>query len=499
MTKPTATLVARQSASRGERDPSTQFQYAEDFARNMGWDTLPNGHVERSVSGGRALEDRPGLLAALADVRESRASRVLVSDRDRLDRNLDVRKAFVAAVEEAGGEVWAASGGRVTFSTADAKRSETNAAADDEHYREKIAEKVARQKRERIEAGLPVTALPGIGVMNPGGRSPVRVIEDDREHVVTMFAMFADGKSSADIAAHLREQGYAVTKSQVLKWLRNEVFIGNIVWGSQRHDGAHEAIVPPRLWRRVQARFESMEAGKAGGRKAKSELLLARLGVLRCAGCGGAMIGNTKVYVCSGTEQDCPTGEGSRRASMSSRNVEAIVLAELARQIVGMRGQHGDALTPALAEQERANTALAKLRDIARLADDVEGFAEQIREAKARVGRADAAVDDARSVAGVEWTLSSDFHGLPGDPDFTETPLFEHVSREQLRDMISTVFERVTVARRGTVDEYDRVAFTLHKTFDLQPQLDAVAADMPVIGKAVEVGPGTSLREAASR
>jgi hypothetical protein len=306
-----------------------------------------------------------------------------------------------------------------------------------------------------------------------------------------MFAMFADGKSSADIAAHLREQGYAVSKSQVLKWLRNEVFIGNIVWGSQRHDGAHEAIVPMRLWRRVQARFESMEAGRAGGRKAKSDLLLARLGVLRCACCGHAMIGNTKVYVCSGAE----CGE---KASMSSRNVEAIVLAELARHIVGMRGQHGDALTPALQEQERAQVALDKLRRVAALADDVEGFAGQIVEAKARVERADAAVDDARSVAGTEWTLSSDFHGLPGDADFSETPLFEHVGREQLRDMIQTVFERVTVARKGTVGEHDRVTFALNKTFDLQPQLDAVAADVPVIGKAVEVEAGGNLKEAAA-
>jgi hypothetical protein len=119
---------------------------------------------------------------------------------------------------------------------------------------------------------------------------------------------------------------------------------------------------------------------------------------------------------------------------------------------------------------------------VAALADDVEGFALQIREAKERVERADAAVDDARSVTGATWTLSSSFHGLPGDPDFRDEPDFEGMSREQLRDLVVTIFETISVSRREAgVEVADRVNFVLHKTFDPQRTLDAAAADLAEI------------------
>jgi DNA invertase Pin-like site-specific DNA recombinase len=468
MSTPTATLIARQSSSRDERDPATQFTYIEEIASGHGW-KVASHHVERNTSGGRLLERRPALLAALEDVRAKRATRVLVAHRDRLDRNLDVRRAFVNAVEEAGGEVWTPDG-RLTFSNATDKLVNTQLGALDENYRDVIREKVLRQKQERMEKGYPVTALPKIGYWYPGGDSPALVIEDDREHVVRMFELAADGKASDEIVTHLREQGYEATHSMVNKWLRNEVFIGNLVWGELRHDGAHEAIVSARLWRRVQASRKPQ--GKAGGRKAKSDLLLARLGVARCT-CGYALIGNTKVYVCGNRECE-------RKASISAPKLEALVLDRVAREIKGMRGQAGDVLTPALEEQERAQAALDKLRRVAALADDVEGFAAQIIEAKERVQRADAAVDDARSVAGVTWSVSSIFHGLPGDPNFKEEPYFEGMSNEQLRDLISTMFESVVVARRGKgIALADPVTFKLRETFeqDAQRTLDAAAAD----------------------
>ena len=480
----TATLIARQSSSRDERDPATQFHHAEAYAERQGW-TVVSRYVEESTSGGRQLEKRPGLLAALEDVRSKRATRVLAYHRDRFDRNLEVRKAFVAAVEEAGGEVWTPDG-RMTFSTANEKLSNTLLGAMDENYREVIREKVINQKRARVEAGLPCTRVPFIGYVSPGGGSRLRVVEDDRPHVLRAFEMSADGKSSPEIVRYLRDQGYTATHRAVSHMLRNELYCGHIVWGELRHENAHDAIVSDRLFRRVQARRKPV------GRKSPSQRLLARLSVLRCGSCGAAMVTDNKLYRCSSRE--CES-----RAAVSASKIEALVLDRVAREVKGMKGSAGDVLTPALEEQERALAALDKLRRIATLTDDVEGFAEQYKEAKGRVERADAAVDDARSVAGVTWTLSSEFHGLPGDADFSETPLFEHVGREQLRDMIQTVFERVTVARKGTVEEHERVAFTLHKAFDLQPQLDAVAADMPVIGKAIEVEADGNLQEAARR
>ena len=458
-----ATIVARQSSSRDERDPATQFRHAEEIANRHGWPVVSR-HVERSTSGGRLIEKRPGLLAALEDVRAKRAQRVLVYHRDRLDRNLEVRRAFVAAVEEAGGEVWTPDG-RLTFSTANEKLSNTLLGAMDENYREVIREKVLKQKRARVEAGCPCTRMPFIGYVSPGGWSRAQVVEADRPHVLRAFEMSADGKSSPEIVRYLREQGYTATHRAVTHMLRNELYCGHIIWGELRHENAHEAIVSDRLFRRVQARRKPV------GRKSPSQRLLARLGVLRCGSCGAAMVTDNKLYRCSSRECDC-------RASASASQVEALVLDRVAREIKGMRGNAGDLLTPALEEQERAQVALDKLRKVAALADDLEGFAAQIKEAKARAERADAAVDDARSVAGVTWSVSSIFHGLPGDPDFKEEPCFEGMSREDLRELISTMLEGVTIARRENgVELAGRVSFKLHDTFDVQRSLDAAAAD----------------------
>jgi DNA invertase Pin-like site-specific DNA recombinase len=458
------TLLARQSSSRDERDPATQFQHAEAYAARLGW-TVVSRHVEKSTSGGRQLEKRPGLLDALEDVRSKRAARVLVYHRDRLDRNLAVRKAFVAAVEEAGGEVWTPDG-RLTFSTANEKLANTLLGAMDENYRDVISEKVLKQKRARVEAGCPCTRMPFIGYVSPGGWSPAQVVEEDRPHVLRAFEMSADGKSSPEIVRYLREQGYTATHRAVSHMLRNELYCGHIVWGELRHENAHEAIVSDRLFQRVQARRKPV------GRKSPSQRILARLGVLRCGSCGAAMVTDNKLYRCSSRECDC-------RASASANQVEALVLDRVAREIRGMRGHAGDVLTPVLEEQERAQVALDKLRKVAALADDLEGFAAQIKEAKARVKRADAAVDDARSVAGVTWSVSSIFHGLPGDPGFKEEPCFEGMSNEQLRDLIATVFESIVIVRRENgVALSKRVSFNLHETFDAQKPLDTAAADL---------------------
>ncbi len=187
------------------------------------------------------------------------------------------------------------------------------------------------------------------------------------------------------------------------------------------------------------------------------------------------MVTDNKLYRCSSRE--CES-----RAAISAPKIEAIVLDKVAREIRGMRGHAGDVLTPALDEQERASAALGKLREIAVLADDLDGMAGKIREAKDRLARADAAVDDARSVAGVTWSVSSIFHGLPGDPDFKEEPSFEGMSNEQLRDLISTVLKSVRVARRENgVKVEGRVSFEVAEAFDVQGPLDAAAADFAAV------------------
>ena len=124
-----------------------------------------------------------------------------------------------------------------------------------------------------------------------------------------------------------------------------------------QHASAHEPIIKDRaLFERVQRRTVSR------GRQAKSERLLARLGVLRCGTCGSRMVINSYSgnYRCG----DTSANPCQRRAAVKADRVEKIVL---------------DAV--------RAYSATA----------DVHGRAsrkQQIREADEAIERANADLDD---------------------------------------------------------------------------------------------------------
>jgi DNA invertase Pin-like site-specific DNA recombinase len=470
MTTTTVTALARRSRSAADIDPSTQFASCEEWCSRpeRGW-VIAEKHIEK-LSGSKSIDKRPALLAAEEDVRAGRASIVLVYHRDRLDRNLDVRREFVRRIEALGGEVWSVSHGRLTFSTSREKLSNTIEGAMDENYRDVIAEKVIEQKTRRVEDGLVVGPIPRLGYRNPGGRQRLQVIEEHRVVVRRVFEMRADGQTRRAIRDYLVSQGHEASYSQIGSMLRSEVYLGHVVWGKLRHDNAHEALVSERLYRRVR------EAIVPKGRRSPSERLLARLGVLHCACCGRRMVVSAgasqpvQTYKCCGRPGEC-----SERVSIAADAVERIVLERVAREIKTLEGHAGDVLTPALAEQERANAQLEKLRRIAVLSDDVEGFADQIRDAKARVARANAAVEDARSVSGVTWSLRAS----PDGPDF------DGLGRESLRDLISTVLVTARVSRRQPGESIaDRVEFKVRPSFDAARILDAAAEGLaPVIGR----------------
>jgi site-specific DNA recombinase len=74
--------------------------------------------------------------------------------------------------------------------------------------------------------------------------------------------------------------------------LASRVYLGEIHFGTLVNLRAHPAIVDADLWRRVQ------RAKVSRGRRAKSDRLLARLGVLRCGTCGARMVVGTSNDSC---------------------------------------------------------------------------------------------------------------------------------------------------------------------------------------------------------
>jgi hypothetical protein len=125
------------------------------------------------------------------------------------------------------------------------------------------------------------------------------------------------GATVAEVRAHLAVGGHAAVYHGVGALLKSRLVLGEIHFGDLVNLKAHEPIVAvgtcgrPCSGQRVSR-----------GRRAKSERLLARLGVLRCGTCGARMIVGTAhhgryfLYRCP------PTGDCPRRVTISADIVE---------------------------------------------------------------------------------------------------------------------------------------------------------------------------------
>jgi hypothetical protein len=161
---------------------------------------------------------------------------------------------------------------------------------------------------------------PKIPVGYVRGENGVLVVEPAAARVVVQAFKGRDrGASLVEIQALLAGNGIERALSGVAWMLRSRMYLGEIHFGELHNTHAHDAIIKDRgLFERVQRRTVSR------GRQAKSERLLARLGVLRCGTCRSRMVINSDSgsYSCG----DTSANRCQRRAAVKADRVEAIVL-----------------------------------------------------------------------------------------------------------------------------------------------------------------------------
>jgi site-specific DNA recombinase len=161
---------------------------------------------------------------------------------------------------------------------------------------------------------------PKVPVGYERGENGVLVVERAVAKVVVQAFRRRDrGASLVEIQAWLAEHGIERALSGVAWMLRSRMYLGEVHFGELHNTHANEAIVKDRgLFERVQRRAVSR------GRQAKSERLLARLGVLRCGTCGSRMVINSDSgsYRCG----DTSANRCQRRAAVKADRVEAMVL-----------------------------------------------------------------------------------------------------------------------------------------------------------------------------
>jgi site-specific DNA recombinase len=338
---------------------------------------------ELDVSGGTPLDRRPGLRSAVEAVEAGDADVIVAAYFDRLVRSLRVQDELVSRVERAGGQVLAVDVGRVTNGSAGQWLSGTMLGAVSEYQRRTAAERSADAQRRAVARGVAPwpNIPPGYRRGDDGRLAPD---PDAAPAVAEAFRMRAEGATIADVRAFLAGRGIDRSYHGVGALLTSRVVLGEVHFGELSNPAAHPAIVDADTWRRVQ------RARAPRGRKPKSDRLLARLSVLRCASCDARMVvgsanhGGYPLYRCP------PTGDCDRRVTISADLVEGIV-------VDAVRGALADAEGRASAEQNVRDAEQAAQRAQADLDAAIRAFAglEDEHAARDRLGELRAAREDA--------------------------------------------------------------------------------------------------------
>lgn len=199
-----AIAYLRASTSDQRLSPEAQRAAVEVWAAREGV-TVAAWHLDAGVSGGADIADRPGLVAALGELRAVGAGLLVVAKRDRLARDPYIAIAVERAAEASGARVVTADGTANGDTPADAfMRAILDAAAAYERAliraRTRAALAAKRAKGERagtVPFGFALAADGRTLVANP----------DEQEIVACVRALRAEGVSFRRIVTELDARG----------------------------------------------------------------------------------------------------------------------------------------------------------------------------------------------------------------------------------------------------------------------------------------------------
>jgi site-specific DNA recombinase len=286
---------------------------------------------ELDVSGGTPLEQRAGARRALETIEAGDAEILVGAYFDRLFRSLTVQAEIVSRVEAVGGGVLALDTGEVTNGSAGQWLSASVLGLVAEYQRRSTAERTREAQIRAVARGVWMSRYVPTGYYR--GEDGRLVPNSDAGLVAEAFTLRASGKSVAEVFEEVR--GLGLTYASVGRMLKSRAYLGEVHFGELVNRSAHPPIVDADTWQRAQ------RAKVLPGRKAKSERLLARLGVLRCASCGGRMSATTgqngkrAIYRCGGHVGDrCP-----QRVTIDAGIVEQVVVDKVKAALADVEGR----------------------------------------------------------------------------------------------------------------------------------------------------------------
>ena len=270
-----------------------QREACHRYLEQKGWD-VAGEFVDAGESARSA--DRPALQEMLRAVHDDPTIKFVVIHKvDRIARNLEDHADIRAALSKSGARLVSASEG--IDDTASGRMVEGILASIAEYYSANLSNEIKKGMHQKVKMGGWPRRAP-IGYLNKretiASRNVASVIIDpDRGPLVKeAFERYATGRTSASTLAQLmREKGLRtlggapITASRWLEIFRNPFYPGRVVWDGEEYEGAHEALITPELFTKVETVLLVRNA--AGSRDNRHFHHLK--GTLRCGECGNLL------------------------------------------------------------------------------------------------------------------------------------------------------------------------------------------------------------------
>ena len=367
---------------------------------------------ELDESGGRP--DRPLLLKAIERVEAGLSGGIVVARLDRFGRSLRDALDHLARIEQAGG-TFVSVQDNFDLSSDHGRLVLRMMLAFAEFQRDCVRSDWAEARRRSVARGVHGSPVPPVGYRKHKDgrlRPHPRVAPIVRE----AFELRARGGTLDEAGALLREHrvrsargGYLWTRCTMGVLFTNRVYLGEASFGEFRQENAHPALVAPITWRLAQHEPVRRTTPPQPG------LLY---GILRCASCRSLMTMSgdypDRLYRCSRKPKQ--RGPCPQKTFITASSVDALaedLLFAVARRRPQLVRKVQSALRKAAADVDRAERALTRYRDNARLievmtpdqyAAGVEARALAVRDAVEELAmrRADSTDLDLLKLRGIE-------------------------------------------------------------------------------------------------
>lgn len=266
------------------------------YCKGKGWKVVK---IYKDIKSGKDLE-RDEIQQLLKDAEEKLFDIVVATKIDRFSRSIIDFYDFSKRLSELGVDISSATQPIDTSHSA-GKLMLDIFLAFAQFERNIISERTKEGMNARARKGFYTGGHLVLGYENHSGM--LRVVESEKEIVIKIFNYYLQEPSTNTVAKRLNSEGYktksqttrngkskggkSFSKADILRTLKNKIYIGKMIWKGEEFSGIHEPIISENIFTKVQDRLKESRTDFQVTKVTKSPLTL--LGITKCGLCGSQL------------------------------------------------------------------------------------------------------------------------------------------------------------------------------------------------------------------